>query len=330
LTAKLRNVAARTGTVVFAGLLGTALCFGYAVAVAGARTRGPRPAWKGDFSTGNFDQYQYLDGLAGDRALVSSPLPPGDRSSRYAFEATVEAGTASVWGGEDGERSMVGLLPDHNTSRARQGQDTWYRDEIYFPASFQPTARSAWNWLYELHDFPNAPCCANLALSVVTDASDGGRAGRMRLSLRLMGGGAPIHPIEGRYCRRYAGCAAGAYWNPAAVTRWIRGPGLRRGRWYDFVWHVHWDWRSQASGGRGGVEYYIDGRRIGTYRGPTLFYYADDGTGHPGPGEAYLEEGFYRPVDSQAGYSQPTVQVYHAESMLGPSAASIGEAQLTR
>jgi hypothetical protein len=147
----------------------------------------------------------------------------------------------------------------------------------------------------------------------------------MRLSTRVMGGGDPAYPIDQTYCNQSAGCGQGAYWDPDAVWKWMMGPTLQYGHWYSFVWHVHWDWRSLASGGQGLLEYFIDGTKIGTYSGPTLFYYANNGSGSAGPGQAYMEEGFYRPLDSQAGYAQPTVQVYHAASMLGPTAASIGE-----
>ena len=48
------------------------------------------------------------------------------------------------------------------------------------------------------------------------------------------------------------------------------------------------------------LEYFVDGRKIATYVGPTLFYYAVNGARVAGPGQAYLEEGFYRPQDPDA------------------------------
>src|SRR5205085_3657019 len=129
---------------------------------------------------------------------------------------------------------------------------------------------------------------ANLALMVATDSSDGGPRGHERLSVRILGGGSPAHPIDPFGSDNFLH-------DPAVRQHWFRGPSLHRGRWYDFVWHVHWDWRANRDGGRGFAEYWLNGRKSGSYHGPTLFYYADNGTGHGGPGQAYLQHGYYRP-----------------------------------
>lgn len=287
-----------------------------------------RPFWNGNLARDNWSQWNgspayHPDGNPADFAIVSSPSPPG---VKHAFRATLQSGGGSVVGGEDGERTLLTLWPGtddgvRGSSHAYQGASTWYRDMIYFPASFRPTAHSTWNWLWMLHDYPDTPCCANVALDVVTGNAHR-RSGSKRLSLRIMGGGTPSHPIDsGRETANH---------NPHAVVKWIRGPQLKRRMWYDMVVHVHWDWRSKANGGRGFVVYYLNGRKIGSYTGPTLFYYHDrgpDGTGS-GPGQAYLQEGYYRPDNSEAGYAQPTVSVYHADAMDGPTAASIGERSL--
>jgi len=278
-----------------------------------------QPAWRGDLTGGTWAQYDgspifHPDGNPLDYSLVTSPVPPG---FSYAFKATVQSGTNSVVSGQYGDRTLLSLWPNldprKGKTRAYEGADTWYRDEVYFPAGFQPTRNTGWNWLLVLHNFPNGPCCGNLSVAVVTDRSDGGPAGQARLSTRIMGGGSPQYPIDG-------GTQTG-YSNPAAQIHWIKGPSIQTGHWYDLVWHVHWDWRPTGAGGTGFAQYWIDGTLMGSWRGPTLYYYAALG----GPGQACLQDGYYRPTDDIAGYSQPTVSVYHAGTMIGPTPASIGE-----
>jgi Polysaccharide lyase len=226
-----------------------------------------------------------------------------------------------VVNGEAGDRTLTTLWPDGKAgttakTRGYQGADSWYRDEVYFPAGFQATRGTDWNWLYELHNYPDSAGDSNLALGVVMDSSDGGGAQNAgRLSTMVLGGGSPANPID-NYAR------TGWAKDPDARSGWIIGPAMQTGRWYDFVWHVHWDYRL---GGSGLVEEWINGAKVGSYSGPTLWYYANNGTGSAGPGQTYLQHGYYRPTDSEAGYSQPTVTVYHAATMIGPSAASIGE-----
>jgi Polysaccharide lyase len=287
--------------------------------VAGA-SPAPTPSWDGAFSTGSWSQYDGVpgnnpDGNPADFSLTQDPTPAGYTN---AFAATLESGTGSVRPGEDGERTLLTLWPssdDGRTGRTRayQGADSWYRDEIYFPSTFEPTQGTDFNWLYELHNYPDGPCCANLALSVVTDSSDGGPSGGERLSTRIMGGGSVADAIDTG--------AEDADSNPDAQVHWIVGPTLQPGRWYDLVWHVHWDWRANSGGGQGLAQYWIDGTEVGAYSGPNLFYYSS----LSGPGQAYLQDGYYRPTDAEAGYAQPSVTVYHAATMIGPTAASIGE-----
>jgi hypothetical protein len=201
---------------------------------------------------------------------------------------------------------------------------------VYFPESFHATSDTDWNWVYELHQFPEPAGAANLALSVVMNAADlpaGHEHARnqARPSTRILGGGSPQHPID------LTDASSGPLYtsatcmnNPDVRRHWIVGPRLRRERWYDFVWHVPWDWRSNTAGGQGLVERFLDGHELGSYRGSTLFFYANNGTGAAGPGQAYLQHGYYRPTDSVAGYAQPTISVYHAATMIGPSAAAVG------
>jgi hypothetical protein len=95
----------------------------------------------------------------------------------------------------------------------------------------------------------------------VVDGEDGGHEGGERLSLQVSGGGNTAHPVGN----------ASVIGNPAVDTKWLRGPNLVTGHWYHFVFYVRWDWRANSNSGHGLVEYFIDGKNIGTYHGPTLF-----------------------------------------------------------
>ncbi len=271
----------------------------------------PNPQWSGDFSTGTLSQYDPVDGHVNDFAVTTSPVPFGFTHSLWT---TLERGNASIVSGEDGERALTILWPDHNTSEAKEGQTTWYRDMMYFPGGFQGTRNTDWNWLFELHNFPNSPGDAQLAMGVFNDTSDGGPRNGERLSTEIMGGGDSGHPVMDQDPARA---------DPSHFKKgFIRGPSLLTGHWYDVVFEITWDYHYS---GFGRVKEWIDGSLIGTYVGPTLFWF---GSPTNGPGQAYLDTGYYRPTDSQAGYSQPQETVIHAGTMLGPSQASIGEAGL--
>jgi hypothetical protein len=299
----------------------------------------PTPTWNGSFSTGDWSQYDsctsgHMDGnypsdyaidtLAGTLGtfgcggilpnFVHDIAPPPGFT--YAARYTNLSGDRS-YEGETGERTKDTLWPESDPTTAKthayQGADTWYRDDVYFPAGFQPTLNTDWNWILELHNYPDGPCCSNLSISVVTNNADGGPSGSQRLSTRILGGGTPANPIDGGG----QDCST----NPDCQTTWLRGPTIQTNHWYDMVWHIHWDWRANNNSGQGLVEWWLDGVKIGSYSGPNLYYYSQ----LTGPGQAYLSRGYYRPTDAEAGYAQPTNNVYHAATMLGPTATSIGE-----
>jgi hypothetical protein len=157
-----------------------------------------------------------------------------------------------------------------------------------------------------MHNYPDGPGDANLELGVVTDNADGGPSGQERLSLWVMGGASSANPVDEK-----------DYWckcNPDIKDHWMIGLNtVPRDRWIEVVIHVKWTYHQTG----GLVEWWIDGRKAGSYSGPTLFYYKSEG----GPGQAYLQHGYYRPQGAL-----PTVTVYHAATMIGPSAASVGSA----
>jgi hypothetical protein len=304
----------------------------------------PQPYWNGDFSTGSFLQYDSfaehnVDGHMADYALVTDRHPPGISPEggpfRFAFRATVSSGTGSIVAGQSGERTLTTLWPTDNPrdgkSLGYQGADTWYRDEIYFPSGFQPSRNTDFNWVFELHNAPDDAGDAMLECGIDTSTgprgpySDGGGSGSdpspERFSCRIFGGGSPAHPFEGYDSTNW-------FQNPA--VHWAYLIGLRHvpsATWLDMVWNVRWDWRSLQSGGRGRMRWWINGRLVGTYAGPTLLYVRRGEGGVPthGGNQAYLQTGYYRPDNRMAGYAQPTTSVYHAATMIGPTARSIGE-----
>jgi hypothetical protein len=198
--------------------------------------------------------------------------------------------------------------------QAYQGQDQWYRDAIYFPADYRPVAGTSWNWVWEIHNWPDTACCAHLALGVVTNTEDGGPAGGERLSLRILGGGDSSRPVES-----IPGANAGAELTPTGYRKtWFRGPELQRNHWYDLLVHVRWDYTNA-----GHVDWYLDGLLLASYDGPTLFWYADNDSASgstPGPGMGYLLVGNYR----QTVAGQLPSAVYHDNVLRGPTRASVG------
>ncbi len=254
------------------------------LAAAGPSTT---PLWQRNFETGNFGQWDQLNGNLAQRdryfGIVSKPSPVAE--GRYAFRSTVDGNATEV--GQSGQRSMVLVFPDNvaskNKTGAYEGGERWYRTHVYFPSDFQPSPNSAWNWLVQWHNWPNGPCCSNLALAV--DA----RKGQEKLSLRVMGGGDSEHPVEANDIITEK--------NPTGNLEWFVGDdNLRRGHWYDSVVHVKWS----ANHSKVLVEWWLDGRLIAARRTATLYWYADNNKNYagvtPGPGQAYYMEGYYRPA----------------------------------
>ncbi len=346
--------------VLMLGLLGVALV----VQAAGSSSSGPKLAgrnvspavvlqptrstagrfWNGDFSTGNFRQYSSSlagrnDGNPADFTLVrTDPTPPS--GFKYAFKATVQSGDGSIVSAQAGERTLLTLWPgngdgstvtqDEGWTRGYQGANTWYRDEVYFPPGFRPSRGTDFNWVFEMHNYPNAEGTPMLSCGVDASRqrrspfSDGAGHGRgpspPRFSCRTLGGGSPAHPFDGY---------DSGDWNRNPAVDWASMIGLRRlvtGKWLDMVWNIGWDWRSIADGGHGYVSWWINGKLVGFHRGPTLLYLSNaPGTSGGGANQAYLTLGYYRPTDGEAGYAQPTESVSHAGTMIGPTAAAIGE-----
>jgi hypothetical protein len=271
------------------------------------------PLWRGDFETGDFSQWQQLDGNLLDTSryfgIVTSPVFQG----RYAFRSTVDG--SAVNPAESGQRAMVLLFPnrypEQNATGAYEGSERWYRSHIYFPADFQPAANNSWNWLVQWHNWPNGPCCSNLALYVDT------RWGQDALALRVMGGGDDAHPVENNDIITEK--------NPAGHLDVFDGDQhIQREHWYDSLVHVKWS----ADPTKGLVEWWLDGRHIVSKTTSTLYWYHDDNSSFagatPGPGQAYYMEGYYRPLTLPNGQPDTSTEsVYFDGAQLGTTRESV-------
>ena len=271
-------------------------------------------SWVGDFEAApsGTNQFPQWDGRDGNRTLphyfqrVLTPVAQGS----FAFAAAVDPGAAVS--GQPGQKSLLYLfphdVPSQGKTEAYEGAERWYRSYVRFPATFQPAPNTDWNWVKEWHNWPNGPCCANLAVTVDTDPARG--AGE-RLTMRVMGGGNATNPIE------KTGSPSG---NPAAHTDWYVGDAsLEREHWYDLLTHVKWS----SDPSRGLVEWWVDGVLKVSRQTSTLFWYADNNQNFagatPGSGQAYYMEGYYRP-----GSGTAPATVYHDGARIGSTRASVG------
>jgi hypothetical protein len=277
------------------------------------------PLWLGDFSTGGLSQW---DGLNGNRSQVSRyfgvvPKPAGGPAgTNYALAAKVDAN--AVDGGQYGQRSLVvnwpNDTPSQNKSGGFEGAERWYRSWIWFPSDFNPAQNTAWNWVMEWHNWPDAVCCANVALSVATDGvANGGEA----LAMRIMGGGSSQYPVE-----TYS---VADNRNPDGHQEWFVGdPQLKRQHWYDVIVHAKWS----ADRTKGLVEWWLDGQLVFSRQTSTLFWYADNNQNFagasPGPGQTYLMEGYYRPSTLSNGQLDTSVEtVFHSGARIGATGAGV-------
>ncbi len=331
----------------------------------------PTPAWSGDFSTGDWGQYddclsRHVDGVwptyyTIERASSSLPLgPTGCSSSRgtptppntetgpvppgfkYAAKFTVDSG--AVVPGEAGQRTLDTLwpadTPSQGKTQAYQGASTWYRDETYFPSGFQAVPNSDFNWTFEIHNWPDGfgDAMVSCGLDTTTTAamtpySDGVGGSSTRYSCRVLGGGSPSNPIDARSSgavRLYT--SASWYKNPDVKWTYLAGvKSIETAHWYDMVFHVKWSWQQDSKNGctdpssaTGCFEWWVDGTKVAAWSGPTLLYYADNNSDYsgatPGPGQGYMDTGYYRD-----GSATTTESVYHGATMVGSTAASIGE-----
>jgi hypothetical protein len=188
-------------------------------------------------------------------------------------------GDEGIAGSGHAERADLALSPA--MTGCSQGQEQWWSHALLFPDDYvlpRRTRADSWPWgvVFDFHQ-TGSEGQANFQIEVAGDPPQ----------LRLAISGGPV-------------ISNGAPGSP--TRRWTIGP-IRRNHWYEFLYHVRW-----SAGGDGFFDAWVDGRRVLSYRGPTL----------------YTGQGCYLKL---ANYHTPVgapVSVVHARIERAASAAALG------
>lgn len=212
-------------------------------------------AWSAGFETGDFSEWSLhpQQKAWGRAAVVTSVEGLKPRQGTHALRVEVRPGDSNVAGSGSGERTE--LLIGGDLTGAGEGREAYWTWSTYFSKDFRSPGGS-WNSFVQFHH-TGAGSQSNIHFQV-TD--------RKVLTMRVMGG-SHASPMRKDF---------------------VLGD-LKRGRWYDLVFHVKWS----ADAKVGFVQVFVDGWEIvpKTFT-PTL--YAGQG--------AYFKLGYYR-----AAYEETSV-----------------------
>jgi hypothetical protein len=203
-----------------------------AIPQAAAVTK-PSPAFFCTFRTSPTDCGFHVQGKESDRASIVDV----GRDGWTAVRLRTEPGDSRVNGSGDWERNDLLLSP--SSSYCNNGQEEWWAHSVMFPSDFV---------------FP-------FAGGIVMDFHHNASRGQANFELQTMRG-------VGLRFRGYGGGSV----NAGQYTYEIPDPyGAARGTvarnvWYDFVYHVKW-----SEGSDGLMEAWLNGRKVMTHRGPTLY-----------------------------------------------------------
>lgn len=183
-----------------------------------------------DFETGNLRQWDDVQALRRRVILLRSPV----RQGRFAARFYVRPGDDPI--GASGERAEVFELTGE-----REGVVSWWRWSTRFPIGFRPV-RGNWNVFTQWHHSGS-----NCPPPVTFDVKRTSRGSNIGMTLR-------------------AGWLNTTTCESQVDQRWTFAR-LRRGRWYNFRFHVKW-----CSCGGGFVQVRMNGRTVlpKTYT-PTLY-----------------------------------------------------------
>jgi hypothetical protein len=196
------------------------------------------------YETGNFLQWTSVQALSGQAAIVRAPVRQGRFAARFTLRP--DNGPLPV----ASERVEVFAVTGEG-----EGSNSWWAWSTYFPRGFRPNP-GIWNVFTQWH---HSGVVCSPPVNFLVDGT--ARPARLLLSVR----GGVLDPVS---------CGA------AFDRRWQIGT-LRRGRWYDFRFHVQWS----SDPAKGLVSLWINGRHVLRKAGiPTLY---------PGQG-VYVKQGFYR------------------------------------
>lgn len=238
-----------------------------------------KPYFIGNFDTCDFSQWK-MQGPAAAFHISRRPRTEG----RCAAVVSVGPAASDGLGNSQSDGAAFWTdLADYGTS----GHSIWQHFSVLFMPNFKPTA-GEWNWFAEWHNDPGyQPFVGhgitwelpNLCWSVVD------RNGPSRVSMRIMGGQ-----------------------SAAPQTKWVYGPELRTGHWYDFV--VRSVWSEDPKAGR--VTWWLDGRKLYDGAFPTLYTRPDGSVSR-----VYFIEDYYRL------HADWTSSVAFDGTVIGPTRGSV-------
>jgi polysaccharide lyase-like protein len=201
-----------------------------------------------NYETGNFSQWAFVQAMPGGASIIKSPV----RQGRYAARFVVGPGDDPI--NATGERSEV-----YVATGEKEGTESWWAWSTYFPAGFHPNINGSMNIFTQWHH-TGTRCPPPVTFEVDNTRSPA------KLKLRAWGGRLPTS------CE------------PPSKRAWDFAT-LRRGRWYNFVFHVKWS----SNRSIGFVKVWVNGRvRVPKIHTATLY----EGQG------VYLKQGFYRAPSS--------------------------------
>jgi hypothetical protein len=209
--------------------------------------------------------------------------------------------TATSYGPTGTEQTAIWFSNNLNLAHAGysngpvNGQDTWYRMRIRFPAGglYQPTTGQL-NWLTCWHDDSHTvsynSSAFSICLGVYTDypVVTNGVGKNPHLVLRLMGGNTMA---------------------PSTYTCQLPSNSLLYGHWYDQLFHINWNTSSTA----GLAEWWVDGANACSVHFPTLYT-------NPDGSHSYNSFGLYHYRLKVSWNSR----VDYDNVVIGPSRSSVG------
>lgn len=172
-------------------------------------------------------------------ARRSTLVSPG-RTGSYAVRLHTEPGDNNVHGSGTWERDDLEKAPD--ASYCNQGQEEWWAVSVMFPSDF-------------VYPTPGSDGGAG-----VFDFHHNADNGLPNFSVEMM-------PGTGMRIRGYGGSQVnGGQYGVQIADPYGAVGDVTRNRWYDFVVHIKWSANSD-----GFSEAWLNGRKIESYSGPTLY-----------------------------------------------------------
>src|SRR4051794_3546018 len=243
------------------------------------KTKASKPFFVGNFDTCDFSQWN----LQGPSAAFKITK---DERTQGRCAAVVSVGPAS-FGSMINQSSDGAAFWTPQASYGTAGHTVWQHFSVMFLGDFKPT-EGEWNWFAEWHNdggyqqFVGKSISwemPNLCWSIVR------RNGSSRVSMRIIGGS-----------------------SAAPRQRWVTGPKLKTGHWYDFL--VRATWSPDAKTGR--VGWWLDGRKLFNGNAATLYTRPDGSVS-----SVYFLQDYYRL------HADWTSSVAFDGTILGPSRGAV-------